>query len=64
VLAAIKAAMEGTFEGGVIVGTLASEGVALAPFHDLDSAVPADLKAELETIKAGIIDGSISVTGM
>ena len=64
VLAAIKAAMEGTFEGGVIVGTLASDGVALAPFHDLDSAVPAELKAELETIKAGIVDGSISVTGM
>ena len=62
-LEAIKAAMDGTFEGGVIVGTLASGGVALAPYHDLDSAIPDDLKAEIETIKAGIIDGSISVTG-
>jgi basic membrane protein A and related proteins len=63
VVAAIKAAMGGTFEGGVTVGTLESGGVALAPFHDLDSAVPADLKSELDAIKAGIIDGSISVKG-
>jgi basic membrane protein A len=64
VLAAIKAAMDGTFEGGVIVGTLASEGVGLAPFHDLDSAVSAELKGELDAIQAGIIDGSINVKGM
>jgi basic membrane protein A len=64
VVEAIKRAQDGVFEGGVIVGTLASGGVGLAPFHDLDSAVPAELKAELETIKAGIIDGSISVSGM
>jgi basic membrane protein A and related proteins len=63
VQAAITAAYESSFEGGVIVGTLASGGVGIAPFHDLESAVPAELKAELETIKAGIIDGSISVKG-
>jgi basic membrane protein A len=55
--------MEGRFEGGVIVGTLKSGGVGLAPFHDLDSAIPADLKAELDAIRQGIIDGSISVKG-
>jgi basic membrane protein A len=63
VTAAIQAAMDGSFAGGVIVGTLESGGVALAAFHDLDSAVPAELKAELETIRAGIIDGSIPVDG-
>jgi basic membrane protein A and related proteins len=47
----------------VLVGTLASGGVGLAPYHDLDSAVPADLKAEIEKIAAGIKDGSISVKG-
>ncbi len=60
---AIKQAMDGTFEGGVTVGTLANDGVAIADFHDLDGAVSAELKAELEAIKAGIIDGSISVKG-
>ena len=60
---AIKAVVDGTFEGGVVVGTLESGGVGLAPFHDIESAVPAELAAEIETIKAGIIDGSISVKG-
>lgn len=56
---AIKAAMEGTFEGGVIVGTLENGGVGLAPFHDLESMVPPELVAELEDIKAKIIAGEI-----
>jgi basic membrane protein A len=63
VVEAIKEAQDGTFKGGVIVGTLKSGGVGLAPFHDLESAVPADLKGELDTISKGIIDGSISVKG-
>ncbi|HZP19846.1 MAG TPA: BMP family ABC transporter substrate-binding protein [Bauldia sp.] len=61
---AVTEAFKGTFKPGVIVGDLKSGGVALAPFHDLDAAVPADLKAEIEKIKAGIIDGSIKVGGM
>lgn len=60
---AIKEGVDGSFKGGVLVGTLASGGVGIAPFHDLDSAVPADLKAELDKIAAGIKDGSISVKG-
>ena len=64
VVEAIKQAKDGTFKGGVIVGTLASGGVGLAPYHDLDSAVPADLKAELDKIAAGIKDGSVNVKGM
>jgi basic membrane protein A len=60
---AVTEAFKGSFKGGVIVGTLESGGVGLAPFHDFDSAVPDDLKAELDTIKAGIIDGSIKVGG-
>ncbi len=56
---AIEAALNGTFEGGVTVGTLENGGVGLAPFHDLDSMVSSELKAELETVRAGIIDGSI-----
>ena len=58
---AIKAVVDGTFEGGVTVGTLANGGVGLAPFHDFDAAVPQELKDQLATIQAGIIDGSIDV---
>ncbi len=52
--------MDGTFEGGVTVGTLENGGVGLAPFHDLDAMVPAELKAELETVKADVIAGKLS----
>jgi len=61
VQAVIEQVMNDSFEGGVIVGDLANEGVSLAPFHSFEDAVPAELKAELDAIKAGIIDGSISV---
>ena len=63
VFAAIKAAMDGTFEGGVVVGTLASGGVGIAPFHDLESAVSDGLKAEIAALTQAIIDGSIDVKG-
>ncbi len=56
---AIQSALEGTFAGGVVVGTLENGGVGLAPFHDLESMVPAELVAELEDIKAKIIAGEI-----
>lgn len=63
VMQAIEAAMGDSFAGGVTVGTLENGGVGLAPFHDLDSAVSDELKAELDAIAQGIIDGSISVGG-
>ena len=45
----------------MIVGTMENGGVGLAPFHDLDASVPAELKLELDQVKAGIISGEISV---
>ncbi|MBK9738052.1 MAG: BMP family ABC transporter substrate-binding protein [Actinobacteria bacterium] len=60
---AIKSVVDGTFEGGVTVGTLENGGVGLAPYHDMESMVPAELAAQIDTIKAGIIDGSVSVKG-
>jgi basic membrane protein A len=62
-LDAIKAAMEGTFAGGVTVGTLENGGVGLAPYHNLADMVSSDLQAEVETVKEGIIAGDISVSG-
>ncbi|HPS40998.1 MAG TPA: BMP family ABC transporter substrate-binding protein [Anaerolineaceae bacterium] len=55
----IKSAVDGTFQGGSSVGNLANGGVALAPFHNLDGIVSAELKAELEIIKADLIAGKI-----
>jgi basic membrane protein A len=57
---AIKAVNDGTFKGGVnYVGTLANDGVSIAPFHDLDSKVPATLKTELDQIKSDLVKGKI-----
>ena len=58
---AIKAAKDGTFTNEPFVGTLENEGTGLSPFHDFDSKVPAELKTEVDTIKADIISGKIKI---
>ena len=55
VLDLIKLSNDGAFPGGLYFGA-----TGLAPFHDLDSAVPADVKALIEELDAGLADGSIS----
>ena len=59
VFEAIKAVVEGRFQGGTYVGTLANNGVGIAPFHDFEDDVPEELKAELEEVRQGIINGEI-----
>ena len=60
-MAVIKSVIDGTFQGGVTVGTLANNGVALAPLHNLESLASAELLAEIEQLKADIIAGTLSV---
>jgi len=55
----VLAAAHGTFKGGNYIGTLANNGVSLAPFHDWASKVPAALQAELKQVQTGIENGSI-----
>jgi basic membrane protein A len=35
--------------------------VKLAPYHDFDGSIPQELKDKIEELKAGIIDGSITI---
>lgn len=58
---AITAAANDSFSNEPYVGTLENDGTGLAPFHDFDSKVPAELKTELETIKADIQSGTITI---
>jgi basic membrane protein A and related proteins len=53
----IKAAKDGTFKGGVYVGTLANNGVGLAAV----SGASADLNSAIAQIKADIISGAVKV---
>ena len=59
---AIKSAKEDSFSSDPFVGTLDNNGTGLAPFHQFDSKVPADLKSELDSIKADIVSGKIKIT--
>jgi basic membrane protein A len=60
----IQQALAGEFRGGVITGTLENGGVDIAPFHDRAGDVPPELAAELATVRAAIVDGSIEIGGM
>lgn len=50
----IQLSLNGEFPGGNFFGD-----VGLAPFHDFEDEVPEDVKARLEEINAGLMDGSI-----
>jgi len=60
----IKDMVDGKFTGGTVTYTIADGGVDIAPFHEFDSVVPQTLKDELATIKAALIDGSLTVDGV
>jgi len=60
VFAVVESALNGEFPGGnVFVGTLENEGVGLAPYHDFEGEIPAELDAEVQEIVQGIIAGEI-----
>jgi len=50
----IKLVSAGTFKGGNVYGE-----VGLAPFHDLDAQVPADVKAKIDEARKALLDGSL-----
>jgi len=52
----------GDLGGENYVGTLANGGVGIAPFHDLDSVVPAEVKTEVDQLKADIASGAVKVS--
>jgi basic membrane protein A len=50
----VKLAKDNKFPSGNYFGT-----AGYAPFHDLDSKVPAEVKTKMEAISKGLLDGSI-----
>ncbi len=62
VLETFKKNAGGDTGGENFVGTLANAGVRIAPFHDLDSQVSAELKAEVEQLSADIAAGTTKVS--
>jgi basic membrane protein A len=54
VFLAIKRVVDGNFKGGNITGD-----VALAPYHDLDSKVPADVKTKITQVTSDVTAGKV-----
>jgi len=53
--------VEDDFPGGdTYNGNLINEGVQMAPYHDFENRIPDSIKMEIENIKAGIINGTIT----
>jgi basic membrane protein A len=52
--------VDGTFTGGIHVGTLETGEVRLAPFHNLEAFISDKVKADLERIIADINAGRIN----
>ncbi|WKZ36390.1 MAG: BMP family ABC transporter substrate-binding protein [Anaerolineales bacterium] len=50
----IAAVKDGTSKAGNVIGD-----AGYAPYHDLDGEVPAEVKAKMEEINAGLLDGTI-----
>ncbi len=57
----ISTDVDGEFDNTPYVGTLENGGVALAPFHDQEANVPAELQTTLDDLQEQIIAGDITV---
>lgn len=57
----VEELVAGEFSSEDYIGTLENQGVGLAPWHDFEDRIPAELKAELQTVREQIIDGQIIV---
>ena len=55
----LKTVKGGTSKGGVVTANLKNGGVGLAPFHDWDSKIPADVKAKIQEASTGLVAGTI-----
>jgi basic membrane protein A len=58
----LNQAVTGNFPSGSYIGTLANNGTGLAPYHQFASKIPASLQTQVDTVKAGIIAGTIKIT--
>ena len=53
--------VNGNFSAEPYVGTLENEGVGLAPYHDFEGEVPAELDERIQELREQIISGELTV---
>ena len=61
VVAIVGDDIDGRFDNSPFVGTLANGGVDIAPYHDLADRVSPTLQAELDDLRAAIVDGTLTI---
>jgi basic membrane protein A len=57
---AIADVVHGSFKAGVKTFDITNDGIGLAPYHDWDSKIPADVKSKVAAAQAGLKNGSIT----
>lgn len=60
VKAAIKNMIDGTFKSGLVTFDITNDGVGLAPYHNFDSKISAEIKAKISDIEAKLKAGTLS----
>ncbi len=59
VKAAVANMVKNTWQAGVVTFDLTNDGVGLAPYHNFDSTISADIKAKIADIASKLKDGSL-----
>ena len=60
VKAAVADVVHGTFQPGVKTFDISNNGIGLAPYHEWDSKVPANVKTQISQLQDGLKNGTIS----
>ncbi len=58
---AFQSVENGTFKGGIYNLGMMEDAVSIAPYHDLDSEIPQELKDEIEKTISAITEGQFTV---
>ncbi|HET7875786.1 MAG TPA: BMP family ABC transporter substrate-binding protein [Methylomirabilota bacterium] len=56
---AITDVVKGSFKSGIVTFSLKNKGVGLAPYHEYDSKVTADMRSKLQEIEKQLADGTL-----
>jgi basic membrane protein A len=57
---AITGMVQGSFKAGIITFDITNNGIGLAPFHNFDSQISADVKAKMQDLQAKLKAGTIT----
>ena len=52
--------VKNSWQAGVLNFDIKNNGIGLAPYHDFDSKIPADVKGKIQDIQSKLKDGSLT----